>query len=485
MKHVKTIILLITVILGLAGTARPFCGFYVATAGAELYNNRSQVILVRDGNSTVITMSNDFQGNVRDFAMVVPVPVVLKKEMVKVVDPGIFKRLDAYSGPRLVEYYDQNPCIEYDKYLRSTMLAETKEEAMADEVSSVRREYHVTIEEQYSVGEYDIIVLSAKESSGLKRWLIDNEYKIPEKAERVLEPYIKSNMKFFVVKVNLDEVAQTGFNELRPLQIRFESDRFMLPLRLGMANSRGEQDMIVYAFTRTGRVEASNYRTVNIPTARKIPTFVREKFGDFYRDLFQRQYEQEGKDAVFLEYAWNVTPTWPGAKCDPCVGPPPVYNDFIESGVSWVTGQQPGNVFFTRLHVRYSEALFPEDLFFIVTPNTEHFQGRYILTNPANGDLSCDDGKKYTEELLRRRKNELSELAALTGWDASVYGDYIQTGSGVIKQDDQSGKQEFTVVPLPGTRGPGLPAIMFVFSFIGILVLLTRVKTVPGSLKGT
>ena len=92
MKHLKTTILIFTALLGSAGTVSSFCGFYVASAGAELYNDKSQVILVRDGNHSIITMSNDFKGNVRDFAMVVPVPVVLKKDMVKVVDPGIFKR---------------------------------------------------------------------------------------------------------------------------------------------------------------------------------------------------------------------------------------------------------------------------------------------------------------------------------------------------------------------------------------------------------
>jgi hypothetical protein len=42
--------------------------------------------------------------------MVVPVPVVLKKSDIKVVNQQIFTMLNDYSKPRLVEYYDQNPC---------------------------------------------------------------------------------------------------------------------------------------------------------------------------------------------------------------------------------------------------------------------------------------------------------------------------------------------------------------------------------------
>src|SRR5687767_13729552 len=87
-----------------------FCGFYVSKADGTLKNKTSQVILVRDGDQTVITMYNDFKGDVKDFALVVPVPVVLQKTEIKVVDNNLFKTLNDYSAPRLVEYFDNNPC---------------------------------------------------------------------------------------------------------------------------------------------------------------------------------------------------------------------------------------------------------------------------------------------------------------------------------------------------------------------------------------
>src|SRR6187397_373843 len=94
--------------------AAAFCGFYVSKADGTLKNKTSQVILVRDGNRNVITMYNDFKGNFKDFAMVVPVPVVLQKKDIKVVDQSIFNTLNDYSKPRLVEYFDQNPCDRYN-----------------------------------------------------------------------------------------------------------------------------------------------------------------------------------------------------------------------------------------------------------------------------------------------------------------------------------------------------------------------------------
>ncbi len=409
--------------------AAAFCGFYVSKADGTLKNKTSQVILVRDGDRNVITMYNDFQGNTKDFAMVVPVPVVLEKKDIKVVDPQIFTTLNDYSKPRLVEYYDENPCeqrIYYDKVLNGKLsgLSVTTDSAstMEDKKLGVR------VEAKYLVGEYDILILSATESSGLRTWLEQNGYKIPPGANEVLEPYIKSNLKFFVVKVNEKEKQKLNTNFLRPIQISFNSPKFMLPIRLGMANSDGDQDMLVYAFTRRGRIECTNYRTVALPTGKNIPLFVQNNFGNFYANLFQHQWRIEGRAVAMLEYAWDVSPS-NYLKCDPCVATAPSTQDLVQSGVWWVNQDQPRNdmptddrVFFTRLHVRYNRASFPQDLSFQTTPNSDNYQARYIITHPATGDLSCLAGQRYLADLKQRREDEMEMLNYLTGknysdWD--------------------------------------------------------------------
>jgi hypothetical protein len=392
-----------------------FCGFYVAKADATLFNNKSEVILVRDGRKTVITMSNDFSGDFKDFAMVVPVPVVLQRDQIKVVRRDVFEYLDAYSAPRLVEYHDQNPC-----YIPMSTCDNMSVEMLGSvNMTSVKRSEttsnkYVKIEARYQVGEYDILLLSASQSTGLRDWLIANGYKIPATADEVLEPYIKSNMKFFVAKVNLKEVSKSKFEYLSPIQISFDHEKFMLPIRLGMANSQGSQDMIVYAFTKTGRIECTNYRTIKMPTDRNVPLYVKEEFGTFYKNLFQKTWKNENRNGVFLEYAWDVTPNW-GMKCDPCVGPPPLNQEFADAGVWWANNQTGERTFFTRLHVRYEKSKFPSDLNFQVTPNNEQYQARYVLTNPAPGAFDCEEGQVYIEQLIERRKLEVDEYAALTG----------------------------------------------------------------------
>ena len=198
----KTFFILITLFLFPIGKAYSFCGFYVAKGGAELFNNASQVVLVRNENKTVISMMNDYEGAFKEFALVVPVPSVLKKEQVNVGEKKLFERIDSFTAPRLVEYFDENPCRRM-RYTKSLDRAEGMTFKSAKDDSSRRKSLGVTVEEKFTVGEYDIVILSAKESRGLETWLRQNKYNIPKGAHKALEPYIKQKMKFFVAKVNI------------------------------------------------------------------------------------------------------------------------------------------------------------------------------------------------------------------------------------------------------------------------------------------
>ncbi|AOY80328.1 DUF2330 domain-containing protein [Moorena producens JHB] len=413
-RVISTIFITVLVSLGLAQKAWGFCGFYVAKADTKLYNQTSQVVIARDGDRTVLTMANDYQGDVKDFAMVVPVPVVLQREQVNVGDPKIIERLDQFSAPRLVEYFDPDPCADNRRYLEKAP-ADLGRPGGTRARNTYDRSLGVTVEERFSVGEYNILILSAKDSRGLETWLRRNGYKIPRGANRLLRPYIRQNMKFFVAKVNLEEFDKTAYQRLRPLQMAYESPRFMLPIRLGMMNATGEQDLIVYVLSPRGQAEITNYRTVKIPSNTEIPVFVKAEFGDFYTAMFQTAYEGEGKKVAFLEYAWDM------ASCDPCSANPLNPEELRKSGVFWINSgrpnRRPNNVYITRLHVRYTRDTFPEDLMFQETSNRELFQGRYILRHPFTGEMSCSAGVDYQQSLNRRLKQEAQTLAELTGWD--------------------------------------------------------------------
>jgi hypothetical protein len=398
-----------------------FCGFYVAKADTQLFNKASKVALVRHDGKTVMTMANDYRGDPQEFALVVPVPTFLEQDQIHVGERVLLDHLDAYSAPRLVEYFDENPCR--PRSLPTPMYMAGRAQQASPPAAD--RSPGVTVEARYTVGEYDIVILSAAESTGLETWLTQNGYRIPAGAARVLGSYIKQGVRFFVAKVNLKEQARLGFAYLRPLQIAFESPKFMLPIRLGTMNADGPQDLYVFTLTRKGRVETTNYRTTKLPTGMDLPVFIKGEFGDFYRAMFDQQVQKEDMRAVFLEYAWDMG--W----CDPCAADPLSADELHQLGVFWVTTSGPTpprtpgrplppqaqDVFLTRLHVRYDADHFPEDLTFQETADRTNFQGRYILRHPWHGTETCREAEQYRVNLPQRWEQEARTLASLTAWN--------------------------------------------------------------------
>jgi hypothetical protein len=339
----------------------------------------------------------------------------LKKEQVHVADKGIVERLHDYSVPRLVEYTDPNPCPHEEAIaLKSGELHFRG--GRGDDIRSFQMSLKsVRIEAQFKVDEYDILILSAEEGRALETWLRENGYRTPAGASRVLQSYIKQGMFFFVAKVNLAEQVRLGYTALRPIQVAYESPKFMLPLRLGMVNAQGPQEMFVFAITRAGRVEALNYRTVRMPTDLDIPEFVRPQFVDFYRQLFTRRYEEEGKDVVFLEYCWTVVPNQPS--CDPCTAPYLRPEELRTLGAFWVRADSPnpGSVVLTRLHLRYDPEHFPEDLVFQTTADKANWQARYVIHHPYSGTDECPELARYRKGVWDRRRKEAQNYCSLTG----------------------------------------------------------------------
>jgi len=389
--------------------AHAFCGFYVSGSGDKLFNEATEVVLMRDGTRTVLSMQNDFKGPLEDFAMVVPVPVVLHEKDVKTLPKDVFAHTDGLGTPRLVEYWEQDPCPrpmperEYAKY------AEEPTSAMAEDRAMPAPPPAVKIEAKFSVGEYNILILSATDSSGLERWLTANHYKIPAGAEPLLRPYVEGGSKFFVAKVDPKKVAMgaDGHAALSPLRFHYDSEEFSLPIRLGMANSSGKQDLIVNIISADKRYEVANYKNVFIPTNFDVKESAKTRFAEFYAALFDRTVESN-PGAIVTEYAWTAVPNY---HCDPCTNEDISNPDLMTLGGDLVGGQiASGNFVLTRLHARYGTGDMKDDLVFkqarpvtggrevwtdgklehgAVDSAQNYFQARYAIRHPWTGPIAC------------------------------------------------------------------------------------------------
>jgi MYXO-CTERM domain-containing protein len=398
-------------LIGAEQAAHAFCGFYVNGAGSEMFNDATQVVLMRSGTRTVLSMQNDYRGPLDDFAMVVPVPVVLHEGDVKTLSKDVFAKVDTMGAPRLVEYWEEDPCQvdEYDReerrYAKSAMALDEGKMGEKDKTG-------VTVEAKFAVGEYNVVILSATQATGLETWLTENHYKIPSGAAALLKPYVDGGSKFFVAKVDPAKVKmENGHAALSPLRFHYDSEEFSLPIRLGLANSPGTQDLIVSILSPGKRFEVSNYKNVTIPTNLNVNDRVKGTFAEFYAALFDKTVEKN-PGAVVTEYAWDA------GSCDPCPGPTLDYSDFATLGADVLKpggGDDSygyGEFVLTRLHARYGKDAVPNDLVFKEAkpiiggrevndgPNGaleerasessyNNFQGRYIIRHQWEKAISC------------------------------------------------------------------------------------------------
>ncbi|MBS2018224.1 MAG: DUF2330 domain-containing protein [Deltaproteobacteria bacterium] len=420
--------IVLTLLVLAPSRASAFCGFYVGGAGAKLFNDATVVVMMREGTRTVLSMQNAYKGPPEKFAMVVPVPVVLQEENVKTLKPEIFDHVDQLAAPRLVEYWEQDPCAP-DALEGGGMSIGMRKESMASAAAvPMADSLGVKVEAQFAVGEYQIVVLSAQDSTGLETWLHRESYTIPEGAEPYFRPYVASGSKFFVAKVDVTKVKmENGVAQLSPLRFHYDSDEFRLPVRLGLVNSSGTQDLIVHLLARNSRYEVANYPNVTIPTNLDVSEAAGAEFGAFYTTLFDRTLERNPK-AVVTEYAWAPT------SCDPCPGPVLDNKDLAALGLDVLAKKESADagapdvspwrggglaamqMVLTRLHVRYTKDSLGEDLVFKVAPpivggremrgadgklengaeksSYNNFQARYAIRHSWQGPISCKDPKR-------------------------------------------------------------------------------------------
>ena len=439
MKRLSVALGVAASILLVASSAYAFCGFYVSGSNDDLYNNATRVALMRDGERTVLSMQNNYEGPAEDFAMVVPVPVVLKKKEVKTLEDNVFARLDRLTAPRLVEYWERDPCYEPPEITEEELQKRVPDRpSMRSSSARGAGPPKVKVEAEFKVGEYDIVVLSSTESTALEDWLNQNDYNIPKGAAPYFKPYIQKGQYFFVARVNMDKVQyKDGQAVLSPIRFHYDADDFVLPVRLGLINSKGSQDLITFILAKNNRYEVANLPNVTIPTNIPVKAETKQDFAGFYTQLFDNVLK-ENPQAVVTEYAWQFV--FQGRKCDPCPpeppGPPAQFRslgaDVLPSSSQPQQPRQPmgrgmrrpmpvqqsSNWVITRLHTRYGKHTLGEDLVFepaepIIGGNgmpqgaqgsfankgakkasTNRFQGRYIIRHFWEGEIDCENPRR-------------------------------------------------------------------------------------------
>jgi hypothetical protein len=360
-------------LLALSSPAALACPTIATGTPAQLSFDTAQVVLVHQDGRTTFSVSINPEGNSQDFALVLPVPTMLEEGDIRTLDSDIFAQLDGYSAPRRLDdagcgYQAVVPCWE--------------DYPMADAgESGGEGGGAVDIEATYLVGSYVISILSAEESTDLKRWLDDNGYYLPEGAEERLAEYIEAGSYFLVAKVSAEATSADG-TPLMPLQVSYASEVMTIPIRLAALSAVENQDMVIYTLTpeSQGRVGLSNYPEFSVPETCVWGT---EHPGNFSADQgkrFDAAWAATGGAAWTLEFADLA------GNCSPCTNVNPFQGTYegdvlSELGFDATSGDWP---YLTRLHMRYNRETAVEDLMLYTTNITEPEVLTYADANEGN-----------------------------------------------------------------------------------------------------
>lgn len=281
-----------------------------AQAGAQLdpsYNPASAVVLVRDGRRTVLTIEAAYEGPAVELSMVVPIPSSIERDAVRTITGTAFRRLDGRTAPRVRHVWPR--CRPRPRPSRGALTASADgfgSGASAESTAPTPEELGIEIQDEWPVAEYDVTLLGAQESTGLLTFLRQRGLELPERASAMLRGYIETNHRFVLLRADPSRAQRLGdAMMLSPIQIEYDSDQLVVPVRLGTLNSPGEQEVLLYVLSTDGRYVVANRPNVDAPTDLRMRPSARGSMAELYNAISDEIFRRT-PGAAITEYAHTV-----------------------------------------------------------------------------------------------------------------------------------------------------------------------------------
>lgn len=273
----QSVLLLLTCALAAADG-----GFFYEVTGATVQSSHQRAVIVfEDGRETLILQTR-YAGEQADFAWVIPTPTLVQRADFTTADPRVFDQL----------FYLTEP---------TGTLIGAKDDGVGcacgggQSGGDVGRDGSgVNVWDEFSVDEYQVLVLSAEDSADLAGWLTARDYHLPDGAGPVLQSYQARNWHFVAVRLTAARSpvaagapasAAASAPELKPLAISFDTDTPVFPLHISsLSSSRTEETSVLLYVIAPRRVEVANYRTTEIST--------KGWTGDYFPRFYEGRFRQ-------------------------------------------------------------------------------------------------------------------------------------------------------------------------------------------------
>lgn len=328
--------------LGMAAPAAALPGFLVGKGEAPRVSNLTQVVLLQKGDQTVVTVWADYEGPLDRFALVLPVPPDVSLTGVKALKRDAVDHLDEISAPRFHEFWEMDACEpgeaqqEWERDLRVKDSAASFLGAGLPDVGGGQKlppEMLLDVTPQFKEGEYTFALVP--KGASLEAYLDKKGLTIPSAVKARLGEY--QGMQMLVAEVATSKVELAGARRALLSPIRFATrELYAIPSTLGLANSKGHQELVLYVLHPDKRFEVANYPNAYPPTNAIVDLSVKERMGEFYAGVHDALLAKDPK-AFLVEYAWPTI-----KHCgEPCPNAPLMIHELLSLGVDVVEGDVP------------------------------------------------------------------------------------------------------------------------------------------------
>jgi MYXO-CTERM domain-containing protein len=301
----------------LGSSASAFPGFF-AYQGKKPVNRSTHVVLMKKDATTVVSVMPDYEGDLKPFAVVLPVPDDVKAQTVRTLRRDFVDRVDQLSAPRFHEFWEMEPCEEgkpeqeWERDLKvkgAGFLGMSMGGEVEGPLASFKpgKEMGLTVAPDFKEGEQTFQVVSAADAADISGWLKSKGYTAPDGANQAVAPYVKNGMSFLVAEVDTKKVELIGGDRAVVSPIRYFTQKPMdVDSTLGLLNAGdNKQDLYVYVIAPSERYEAKNYPNVFPPTNIEVDFKVKERVGEFYAAL-EDVIEKQQPLGFLNEFAWST-----------------------------------------------------------------------------------------------------------------------------------------------------------------------------------
>jgi hypothetical protein len=329
----------------LSTPAAAFPGFF-AYKGAKPNNLSTHVVLMKKDAATVVTVMPDYQGDLKPFAVMMPVPDDVKAEEVRALKRDSIERIDQITAPRFWEFWEMDPCDpagqqqewERDLSVKGAGFLGTDMNFAGDQPSAFKpgKEMALTVEPDFKQGENVPSIVSAADAADIEGWLKKKGYSAPEGTNAAVGPYVKSGMNLLMVEVDTKKIELLGGDRAVVSPIRYATKKPVnVPSTLGLLNLGTMQELFVYVIHPEQRFEVKNYPNVFPPTNIEVDFKVKERMGEFYSGVHDLLLAKQ--PLGFLnEFAWNAKGCG-----QPCPGEPLLIHELLSLGGDFFENDVP------------------------------------------------------------------------------------------------------------------------------------------------